>query len=391
MAELAVVVPLYNGARFIAATIASVLDQTHPIGEVFVVDDGSSDGGARIARGFPGVNVLRNPAKGSCSARQHGFEAVTSPYVAFVDHDDIWHPRHAELMLDAIDARGGRTGAAGVFCPLVYFDDGRDPRFAPVDATQPARAHDVWPTFPFTAGPQSPSAVVLSTERLRAAGGWPTWRRSPTDIYMWFRLGIGDRFVRAPNATVAYRNHRRSLSKQLLLRRPADFSGDLRFLLRDALDRFSHARPADPASEVYERRLAALCDLLTLIDVLRGAAAVPIAELARRLGAAMDGDDVAREHFPKFLRYRISGLLLRDGAARAALLRAYVDWPADARASRDRLLGPVIGRTLTPGAVLGAVATRPRALRGSGLRGGIAATYAADVSPRLRQALKAFA
>ena len=62
--SVSAIVAVYNGERFIADALASILSQTAPPDEVLVVDDGSTDGtGAVIAR-FPGVRNLRRDANG---------------------------------------------------------------------------------------------------------------------------------------------------------------------------------------------------------------------------------------------------------------------------------------------------------------------------------------
>ena len=62
---VSVVIPVYNGARFIGAAIESVLAQTLPVRECLVVDDGSEDGTAAVVSGWGApVRVLRQPRAG---------------------------------------------------------------------------------------------------------------------------------------------------------------------------------------------------------------------------------------------------------------------------------------------------------------------------------------
>jgi len=93
--RVTVVVPLYNGAENLAETLSSIERQTHRAVEVLVVDDGSTDGGARIARDHPvGATVLTQPNHGVAVARNHGLAAASGDWVAFLDQDDLWHPDH---------------------------------------------------------------------------------------------------------------------------------------------------------------------------------------------------------------------------------------------------------------------------------------------------------
>jgi glycosyltransferase involved in cell wall biosynthesis len=102
--RFSVVIPLYNGARHLAETLAAVTRQDLQPAEVLVCDDGSTDGGPAIAAGFGApVRVLPpGPAKGVQAARNRGIAAATSEWIALCDHDDLWEPgylaAHARLI-----------------------------------------------------------------------------------------------------------------------------------------------------------------------------------------------------------------------------------------------------------------------------------------------------
>jgi glycosyltransferase involved in cell wall biosynthesis len=88
---VSVIIPTYNGQRFIAETLESVLAQTHALLEIIVVDDGSSDKTGTIVSGFaPRVRLLKQAHLGHPAARNCGLLAATGDYVSFIDHDDLW-------------------------------------------------------------------------------------------------------------------------------------------------------------------------------------------------------------------------------------------------------------------------------------------------------------
>src|SRR4051794_18884275 len=100
---IAVITPLYNGARWIESTLRSVLAQSLPAAEVVVVDDGSSDGSTAILQTYSGVTLIKkNPSKGSNTARSFGLSQTSSPVIAFLDQDDIWHPDHLRRLSAAL-------------------------------------------------------------------------------------------------------------------------------------------------------------------------------------------------------------------------------------------------------------------------------------------------
>src|SRR5690242_9364638 len=85
--RISVVIPCYNGARFLDETIQSVLHQRYPATEIVVVDDGSTDRSLDILARYPDVRVLRQRNGGVAAARNTGLQYTTGEYVVFLDHD----------------------------------------------------------------------------------------------------------------------------------------------------------------------------------------------------------------------------------------------------------------------------------------------------------------
>lgn len=109
-----VVIPLFNGARYIETALKSVLEQTLAADEIIVVDDGSTDDGAaivrRIARDRP-IILLSQANLGPAAARNLGVSHAHGDLVAFLDHDDVWLPTHlAELIGPFQERRPGVLG-----------------------------------------------------------------------------------------------------------------------------------------------------------------------------------------------------------------------------------------------------------------------------------------
>ena len=92
------IIPCFNAEAFLAETLASVCGQTYAALEILVVDDGSKDRTAEIAREFAArdqrVRLVQKPNGGLSSARNFGLDHATGKYVAFVDGDDLWAPAH---------------------------------------------------------------------------------------------------------------------------------------------------------------------------------------------------------------------------------------------------------------------------------------------------------
>ena len=108
---ISVVIPLYNGARFIETTLASVLKQTLTPKEIIVVDDGSTDNGPALvtamANGYP-ITLLSKANGGQSAARNFGIAHSTGEWIALLDQDDIWYPQHLEGLLKPFADNGSR-------------------------------------------------------------------------------------------------------------------------------------------------------------------------------------------------------------------------------------------------------------------------------------------
>jgi glycosyltransferase involved in cell wall biosynthesis len=89
---VSVVLPVFNGERFLAAAIESVLAQTHEPLELLVVNDGSTDASGTIARSFARVRYLEQQNAGVAAARNAGVATSSGEFVAFIDQDDVWLP-----------------------------------------------------------------------------------------------------------------------------------------------------------------------------------------------------------------------------------------------------------------------------------------------------------
>jgi glycosyltransferase involved in cell wall biosynthesis len=90
---VSVIMPVYNGERFLAAALQSIQGQDYRRLEIVVADDGSTDDTASIARACPGVRYVHHRHQGLAATRNAGLTAARGELIAFLDHDDLW-PLH---------------------------------------------------------------------------------------------------------------------------------------------------------------------------------------------------------------------------------------------------------------------------------------------------------
>ncbi len=115
MFQVAVVIPVWNGEAVIGRCLEALSRQTIPRDayQIIVIDNGSSDSTADIARGFAGVEVIAETRPGSYVARNLGIGRVDAPITAFTDADCTPAPDWLEQVLRAAEANPGFGVLAG--------------------------------------------------------------------------------------------------------------------------------------------------------------------------------------------------------------------------------------------------------------------------------------
>lgn len=105
MPFFSIVIPLYNKANFILATLKSVSDQTFENYEIIVINDGSTDESlSKIeALKLPKLSIHTQENKGLSAARNRGVTLARGQYVALLDADDIWKPTYLKSMFKLIE------------------------------------------------------------------------------------------------------------------------------------------------------------------------------------------------------------------------------------------------------------------------------------------------
>lgn len=100
-----VILPVYNGERFLKEAIGSVFAQTYQDWELVIIDDGSTDGTPQLLLQYqdhPKIQVLRQENQGVSAARNAGMKQAKGNYYTFLDADDIWKENHLAVLAEMI-------------------------------------------------------------------------------------------------------------------------------------------------------------------------------------------------------------------------------------------------------------------------------------------------
>lgn len=186
-----VVIPLYEKAREIGATIASVRAQTCTDWELVVVDDGSTDGGPELVAAIPDarIRLLRQRNAGASAARNAGIRAARAEHVAFLDADDLWDPDYLETLAGLIRRHPGMGAYATAY--RVREPDGRvrPIRLAGLDAPE-----GPMPEYFLSASageqPLHTSSTCVPRGLALALGGFREDARLGEDLDLWARIAL---------------------------------------------------------------------------------------------------------------------------------------------------------------------------------------------------------
>lgn len=199
--RFSVIIPVYNGERFIGETIQSVLAQTYKAAEIIIVDDGSSDNTAAVVEQYSGqiaISYARQQNKGPSAARNHGVSLARGDWIAFLDADDLWYSNKLQTHRDYIM---NNPDVALFWCDMSNIDEqgqarrdskGRDP-LAQIIFNRP-----VCPL---------PSSAVVRKNVFDLTTGFNPILRCYEDVEYFFRLANAFPVMYMPEKLFGYRKY----------------------------------------------------------------------------------------------------------------------------------------------------------------------------------------
>lgn len=216
--SVSVILPVFDGERFIMEAVESVLSQTFAGFELVVIDDGSTDTTGEIVLGVkdPRVRYFRQENRGLAAARNRGVSEANAPVVAFIDADDRWSPPKLEKQLpvlekgllvysdvELLDERGRSLGGFRTFDRFPE-DERKFSGYVLASLLAQNFVH--------------PSTVVMRKDDLAEIGGFREELRVSEDWDLWLRCAERMRFSRVPEplVTVLIRGTSLQRNRQLM-------------------------------------------------------------------------------------------------------------------------------------------------------------------------------
>lgn len=209
---VSVVMPVYNGERYVAEAIDSILAQTHQDFEFLIIDDGSTDRTGRILAAYasrdPRIRVITQPNQGQPAALNRALALARHDWVAILDHDDISLPYRLERQLHAIMANpdirvlGSYAIEIDLSGRVVGYQAYGPTTEAELLALQAANRLLVL---------IHPS-VMMHRPTILALGGYDAAFAAAEDVELWSRVAKNHLVLTLPEPLVRYRIHSGSMS-----------------------------------------------------------------------------------------------------------------------------------------------------------------------------------
>ncbi|EAW35911.1 glycosyltransferase [Lyngbya sp. PCC 8106] len=211
MPQISIIIPVYNGATTIQATIDSVLKQTFSDFELIIVNDGSTDSTLEIISQYRDrrLQVLSYPHAGASATRNRGLKQASGEYIAFLDADDLWTPDKLEAQLNALQTH---PKAAVAYSWTDFLDEAGSWRQAGRHTTVNGEPYAAMLLYNFI---ESGSNPLIRRDALDDVGGFDESLSGGQDWDLYLRLAARYLFVNVPAVQIFYRIRNNSISSNI--------------------------------------------------------------------------------------------------------------------------------------------------------------------------------
>ncbi|OJX39536.1 MAG: hypothetical protein BGO78_13580 [Chloroflexi bacterium 44-23] len=205
---VSIIIPAYNQAQFLNYAIDSVIAQTYKDWECIIVDDGSTDHTASVAKQYshPAIRYLYQNNRGLSAARNSGMAAAQGEYLSFLDADDGFLPNKLELLLSKFNQDTSLALAVGQSILIDQFGQVIDNKLKSSCINEP---HQLLMENPLNVG-----SVLLRSNWQEKIGWFDTKLRSYEDWDYWLRLVIeGGKIASILEPVSYYRFHSNQMTR----------------------------------------------------------------------------------------------------------------------------------------------------------------------------------
>lgn len=215
--KVSIVIPVYNGARYMGEAINSALAQTYPNIEVIVVNDGSKDNGAtsKIAKSYGNkIRYFEKPNGGVATALNLGIKKMTGDYFCWLSHDDVFYPYKVQAQIDFLKENKINRPVVLYSDSDVIDENSKIIGSQKVKHIEPGQVRGALLSSSQVHG----CSVLIPKECFDKLGLFNESLKIVQDYEMWFRLAGQYQFIHQPEVLIQGRVH----SKQVTVTRSSE-------------------------------------------------------------------------------------------------------------------------------------------------------------------------
>ena len=221
--KVSIVIPVYNGAKYIRFAIESALAQTYKNIEIIVVDDGSTDNTEEIVRSYGAkVSYIKKKNGGVSSALNLGIKQMTGEYFSWLSHDDTYEPNKIEREMDYLIENNYVRKKIIVFSDYYLINTkGKIIGESRKDCKEIAEK----PEYIFLKGHINGLSLLIPKKAFETYGGFDTQLICTQDYVKWYEMSKTYKFVHIPELLVSTRWHAKQVtnSNPLVTKEGNDF------------------------------------------------------------------------------------------------------------------------------------------------------------------------
>ncbi len=215
---VSIIIPLYNGEKYIGECLDSIFKQNYTNFEIIIVDDGSTDSSLQIIAKYKSqkIKIFQQNNGDVSNARNNGIKYSAGELIAFIDQDDLWLPEKLKKQVKLFEEN---LNTDLIFCDIIKFSNSGKKHHAK-DKHQIALSLNETNLFSklIVKNVLMPSAVIVRKDSFIEAGMFDPTFKTCGDYEMWLRMAVQRRkFVYLPEALTLYRVHENNASKNAKL------------------------------------------------------------------------------------------------------------------------------------------------------------------------------
>ena len=209
--KVSIIIPVYNGEKYVSLAIESALRQTYSNLEVIVVNDGSTDKTDKICRSYGNkIKYIKKENGGVSTALNVGIENMTGDYFSWLSHDDLYYPNKVEVEVNYLIENGLLDTNTILYSDFTIVDEFGEYKY---DVQYNSRYLNRSSAYPMLLGSIDGLTLLIPKKAFDEYGYFDKDLKCVQDYQLWYKFyKNGYKFIHVPKITVSTRIHAKQVT-----------------------------------------------------------------------------------------------------------------------------------------------------------------------------------